>query len=243
MKNITGKSGFNIFLPGLGRQLEIFFSQLNLSDKHVLIIGSNSEEIALRFIQQGAASAIIIVDEEDSLFRSKYLLASFKEVSVRFMEYHNTDFKDDRFDVVYAQASISVKKRNKILKEVKRILKPGGIFCAGEVVNLERNVPQFIKDLRSNSGIEALYVEDLQKTYLEAGLDYQIDYNLSSTLKEFYKDSIQLMQDNIDQLQENEKSYYKKTLHMISHESNAYLKLGGEKFMGYKMIIVRKRST
>jgi len=232
---------FNIFLPGLGRQSEIFFSQLNLAEKNVLIIGANSEELALRFTQQGAASVIIIVDDEDSLFRSKYLLSQYREISVRFMDFDNTDFIHGRFDVVYAQASISTARRNKILKEIKRILKSDGYLCAGEVVNLEKDVPQFVKDIRTNAGISALYIEDLQKTYEDAGFVFQVENNLTSTMKDFYTGTLNLKQDNIGELMENEKSYYKKILHMINHESNAYLKLGGDKFMGFKMIIVRKK--
>lgn len=232
----------NVYLPGLIKQSDIFFSQVNLTGKQVLIIGANSEEIALGFQQRGAESIIIIVDEEDSLFRSKFLLASFKEISVRFMEFDNTDFRDERFDMVYAQASISVPHRNKILKEVKRILKPEGTFCSGEIVNMQREVPQFIKDVRNNAGINALYSEDLQKVYSDAGFEYLTEYSLEGTLKDFYTGSIQLLKDNIDSLPDNEKSYYKKTLNMISHESNVYLKLGGERYMGFKMIIVRKKA-
>jgi len=66
------------------------------------------------------------------------------------MEYSNTDFRDSTFDIIYAQASISTVERRKILKEIKRILKPDGIFCAGEVVNLEKEVPLFITNLRDN---------------------------------------------------------------------------------------------
>lgn len=232
----------NVFLPGLGKQSDIFFSQVNLTGKNILIIGANSEEIALGFSQRGAASIIIIVDDEDSLFRSKYLLSAFKEISVRFMDYDNTDFKDERFDMVYAQASLSLHRRNKILKEIKRILKPEGVFCSGEIVNTQKEVPQFIKDIRNNAGIDALYSEDLQKVYMDAGFEYLTEYNLEGTLKEFYTGSILLLKENIDTLPENEKSYYKKTLHMISHESNVYLKLGGERYMGFKMIIVRKKA-
>ena len=38
------------------------------------------------------------------------------------MDFDNTDFNAEEFDLVYAQASISLLNRNKIVKEIKRIL-------------------------------------------------------------------------------------------------------------------------
>jgi hypothetical protein len=43
----------------------------------------------------------------------------------------------------------------------------------------------------------------------------------------------------IETLTEKEKSYYKKLLNKISHESNAYLKLGADKYIGYKLLILK----
>ena len=84
-----------------------FLESTAVEGKEILVIGSNSEELAQIFIENKSTSVIIIVDDYDSLLRSRFLLSGNKLVSVRMMEYPNTDFRDSTFDIVYAQASIS----------------------------------------------------------------------------------------------------------------------------------------
>jgi ubiquinone/menaquinone biosynthesis C-methylase UbiE len=230
-----------IFLPGSGFQITKFLEGVAVKDKEILIIGSNSEEIAQIFIENKAGKVIIIVDDNDSLLRSRFLLSGSKVISVIMMEFSNTDFKDSSFDIIYAQASISRLDRRKILKEIKRILKPEGIICAGEVVNLEKEVPLFIQNLRDNSEIDALWTSNLNEIYLNAGFDIIAEEDLSHRLQNFYRENSALLNDNKDELTDQEKSYYKIILKKMSHESNAYLNLGGFKFMGFKMINGRKR--
>ena len=230
-----------IFLPGSDFQVKKFLEGTPIEEKDVLVIGSNSEEIAEIFIENKAGSVIIIVDDNDSLLRSRFLLSGNKKISVRMMEFSNTDFRDSTFDVIYAQASISKIERKKILKEIRRILKPEGIICAGEVVNLEKKVPLFIKNLRDNSGINASWIGELNDIYVNAGFDIISEEDLSHRLQNFYRENSALLKDNRDELTDQEKSYYKIILKKMSHESNAYLDLGGFKFMGFKMITGKKR--
>ena len=230
-----------IFLPGSGFQIKKFLEGSSVEEKEILIIGSNSEELAKIFIENRAGSVIIVVDDNDSLLRSRFLLSGNKKISVRMMEFTNTDFKDSTFDIIYAQASISTIDRKKILKEIKRILKPDGIICTGEIVNLEKEVPLFIKNLRDNSGIQAQWISELNDIYLNAGFEIISEEDLSHRLQNFYRENSALLKDNRDDLTDQEKSYYKIILKKMSHESNAYLDLGGFKFMGFKMITGKKR--
>jgi SAM-dependent methyltransferase len=218
-----------------------FLEVIPVEEKEILIIGSNSEEIAEIFIEHKAGSVIIIVDDNDSLLKSRFRLTGNKSISVRMMEYTNTDFKDSTFDIIYSQASISTIERRKILKEIKRILKPEGILCTGEIVNLEKEVPLFIKNLRDNSGIHSPWIGELNDIYMNAGFEIIAEEDLSYRLQNFYRENSTLLKDNRDDLTDQEKSYYKTILKKMSHESNVYLELGGFKFMGFKMITVKKR--
>ena len=230
-----------IFLPGSGFQVKKFLEGTPVEEKEILVIGSNSEEIAEIFVENKAGSVIIIVDDNDSLLRSRFLLTGNKNISVRMMEFTNTDFRDSTFDIIYAQASVSMVERRKVLKEIKRILKPEGILCAGEIVNLEKEVPLFIKNLRDNSGIHAPWIGELNDIYVNAGFEIVSEEDLSHRLQNFYRENSALLKDNRDNLTDQEKSYYKTILKKMSHESNAYLDLGGFKFMGFKMITGKKR--
>ena len=230
----------NLFLPGTGRQIKILTENLDVSGMQVLVIGGGSEEAAAVFKKSGADKIIIIVDENDSLLTSRLILGNNPDIKVRMMEYDNTDFGDSKFDLVYAQGSVSDKRRNKIVKEVKRILRPEGYFCVGEIINLLPEVPAFVKDVWDVSGISPLDAVNAVEFYTGKNFTVCGAFDLSSTLKEFYNTGKRLLQDVLPELKDNEKSYYKKLLKRIGHESNVYLKLGGERYMGFKMLILRK---
>jgi ubiquinone/menaquinone biosynthesis C-methylase UbiE len=229
-----------IFLPGSGKQFNHLKGKVSLQDKYILIIGSNSEKIAQMFLDAEANAVTIILDEYDSLMNARYLLKNKEEISVRLMDSNSTDFNDAVFDIVYAQASISNKMRNKIIKEIKRILKPEGILNVGEIVSLKSSPPIFVNDIWESGNILPLSSGDVKKYYEERKFEVVDNLDLSAHLKDFYLESKKLLINNIDSLSENEKAYYKKLLKRMSHESNAYLKLGGKDYMGFTSIIARK---
>jgi ubiquinone/menaquinone biosynthesis C-methylase UbiE len=229
----------SFFLPGTDRQLEFLLENIDVTGLSVLIIGTGCEEISKSISAKGAAGVNIIVDDNDSLLNSRLHLTN-SDINVRLMDFDNTDFKDSSFDLVYVQASVSNKKRNKISKEVYRILKPGGHFCVGEITSPSQSPPQFITDLWKISGITPLHPKELEKFYKEKNFELVKSRELSHTLKDFYSTSINLLKDNLNSLTEQEKSYYKKLLNRISHESNAYLKLGGDAHIGFYASILKK---
>lgn len=226
----------DIFLPGSSEQIKKFLQTVTVEDKQVLVIGNGSLSMAAQIMDNGAKSVIIIVDNNDSLLQERFMLKR-KDIQIRQMDYHNTDFRDELFDIVYAQASISTIKRTKIIKEVQRVLKPDGIFCAGEMVSFTEEVPQFILDLWEQSELKPLFFEKLESDYTEKGFNVTEKADLSRTLESFYSSAKRNLQKSMAELTENEKKYHKKLLHKISHESNAYLRLGGDKVIGFFMII------
>jgi ubiquinone/menaquinone biosynthesis C-methylase UbiE len=135
---------------------------------------------------------------------------------------------------------VSVTRRNKIIKEIRKILKPGEIFCAGEIVNLKENPPAFIRDIWNSSDLLPLLNSNLTKYYEEKGFEVIEQKDLSYTLREFYQQSEKMLHTKSEDLSEEEKSYHKKLLKKISHESNVYLKLGGNTYMGFTALIMRK---
>jgi ubiquinone/menaquinone biosynthesis C-methylase UbiE len=227
------------FLPGTDKQLEFLLENTDVKGFSILIIGTGCEEISRKLIEKEASKLIIIVDDNDSLLNSRLQLSN-SNISVRLMEFDNTDFKDSTFDLVYAQASVSNKKRNKIAKEIYRVLKAGGYFCVGEITSPTKSPPQYITDLWQSSGITPLHPKEFQKFYIDKKFELVKSRELSHTLKDFYSTSINLLEDNVANLTEQEKSYYKKLLNKISHESNAYLKLGGDAHIGFYASIFKK---
>ena len=235
------KSNF-IFLPGLDKQIEALIKNFNNDGekKQILIIGANSEEIAIALQQYYDADVFVVVDDNESLLKSRLLLSKAERISARMMNFENTDFQKEKFDLIYAQASISSFNRNKIVKELKRILTPNGILCVGEIIKLSSTQPKFITDIWETSSLSPMNSDELENYYLNRNFSLIYKEDLSYTLKDFYLHGIHQLKDKIHSLSENEKSYYKKVLNKISHESNVYLKLGGDKHIGFEILILKK---
>jgi ubiquinone/menaquinone biosynthesis C-methylase UbiE len=155
------------------------------------------------------------------------------------MEYSNTDFIRKRFDIIYAQGSITREDRNKILKEFKKILLPAGIICVGEIVSLTGNPPQYVKDIWDQSNLSPLAADTIDNYYEQKGFKIIEITDLTNTLKEFYSLSKQLLKEKSINLSEEDLKFYKKLLTRIKHESDVYLKLGGNQHIGFKSLLLQ----
>lgn len=159
-----------------------------------------------------------------------------EKIKCKMMDYSHTDFDKDYFELIYAQASISVPERKLILKEIKRILKTNGVYCTGEIVSLKEHVSAFVKDVWKRSGLEPLASSEITNYFKGKGFTLISEQDLSYTLKEFYHK----IQDVVTKTGKQEKEENKKFYSGIKHESNVYLKLGGDKHIGFKSFIMRK---
>jgi SAM-dependent methyltransferase len=229
-----------IYLPGGVNQFNHLKSNAELKGKTVLIIGANTESIGKMFLDTGATLVTIIIDDYDLLINVRLAIRRIEGISVKYMEYTNTDFDNETYDIVYAQGSISNPVRNKILKEIKRILKPNGFASIGEYISLKTKAPNYVKDIWESGNIAPLHSDELAGYFQARKFDVVDVSELSSKLKGFYLTSIKLLNENIDHLTEQEKIYHKKLLKRINHESNVYLNLGGSDYMGFSSIILRK---
>lgn len=225
----------NILLPGGNKQSEHLLEKVLLTGDKVLVIGSGCESIA-RYFSEKFSSVDVIVNEYGSLMNYRQILHKEENIKVKMMDFTSTDFQDKYFDLIYAQALISVANRKDILKEIKRILKNDGSICIGEIVSLKEPVPAFVKDIWERSGLEPLPSSEIKKFYGERGCSIIEEKDLSSTLKDFY----QKLRAKITSVSKAEKESNKKLYSAIKHEADAYLKLGGDKFIGYKSLIMRK---
>jgi ubiquinone/menaquinone biosynthesis C-methylase UbiE len=230
-----------VFLPGLDEQVKFLLSKENIEGMKILVIGSASEVAALRLSKKSKTDIDVIVEDFDSFINSRLILEGSSGVNVKLMDFETTDFKDAYFDLVFAQASISSPRRTKIIKEIKRILKPKGIFCVAELVILESDIPNFLKNMFEASDIEPLQKIQLNDFYLSRDFVVNESKNLNHYLFEFYKLSKRELDKAEKDLADNEKSYYKKLLNKISHETNIYLKQGAERYVGLQALIMRKK--
>ncbi len=233
-------SAKKILLPGLDKQISFLRKNLTSDVKTALVIGSTSEVPAEIISKHFNCNVEVIVEDYESLLNSKLILGKESNINVSLMSFDATDFNSFSFDLIYAQASISSTKRNKIVKEINRILKPGGYFCIGEIVALNKSVPMFVQNIFDSSDLLPLFNNDLNKYYLERKFTLKGSVDLTNTLNEFYLQNADLLKSSKDELTQQEKSYYKKLVNKISHESNAYLKLGADKYIGFVALLLQK---
>ncbi|MFA6026929.1 MAG: methyltransferase domain-containing protein [Ignavibacteriaceae bacterium] len=230
----------SVLLPGMDDQFLWFSNLYDVTGKTILVVGESSDGLA-KFIEENfQAKVFFIVHEEDALFRSRLTLSANKNISVRLMDFSQTDFKDNFFDVVYAQASVTVKERKKIAKEFFRITKPGGVFCVGEMCNLKKEVPQVIADVWNRSSLAPLFVDELVPFYESAQWKFVEAKDLSETLDRFYIEFEKKAARNLPNLPEGEKKLHKKFIHKISHHANVFLRHGGYKNIGFSAMLFEK---
>lgn len=230
-----------ILLPGLSEQLNFLLNKINIQNLNILIIGNGSIPIANKLSTKCKYDIEVILEDYNSYIESEIQLVKNKNIHLKLMDFEHTDFSDSQFDLVYAQASISTLRRNKIIKEIKRILKIGGIFCVGEITKITNPIPIFIQDIFNNSNLAPLSLQEIEKYYVEKNFELIDRQNLSSSLKKYYNILSEKSKTNIVSLNQNEKSFYKKLINQVKHESNAYLKLGADKYMGFETLLLKKK--
>lgn len=227
-----------ILLPGTDKQIKFLLEKIEGSFGSVLVIGSGSEEISRLLAENYGAHTEMIVEDYDSLLTANLVVKESDNVHVSLMDFALTDFGGESFDLIYAQASISLINRNKIVKELKRLLKPDGILCVGEFIKQNAEVPRFVQDIFDNSGMLPMTANELVPYYRQRGFSLLFETGFTKYLKDYY--AINSKKFGEVQFTDDEKKYYKKLINKISHETNAYMKLGADKHIGFHTLILRK---
>ncbi|MGE5400745.1 MAG: class I SAM-dependent methyltransferase [Ignavibacteriales bacterium] len=228
-----------IFLPGTGEQLRLLLQDIDIEGMSVVVFGSNSERIAKLLALSSGSTVDLIVEDFQSLLSSELYLKGVPQVRVRMMAFDATDFENNSFDMVYAQGAVSVEGRERIVKEVKRILKPGGYLCSGEVVILSENPPRYVCDIWNNSGLDPRPYYEIDEYYKQKQFNVLHTHDLGYTMDKFYQMSSETLKKSLPAMSDEEKSYNKKLINRMSHESNVYLKQGGKKYMGFKSLLLQ----
>ena len=90
-----------------------------------------------------------------------------------------------------------------------------------------------------DSDLDPLFVKEIKDYYKQRNFEVRDMMDYSKTLKDYYSTNLQKLSASLKELSENEKSYYKKLLNQISHQSKAFLKQGADKYIGFYTIIAK----
>lgn len=229
-----------ILLPGMNEQSNAFLRHHKIKEAKMLVMGTAAPHLLKKFLNPFVGSIDVIIDNEDLLLTERLSAPKDKKVRVRFMDFSNTDFADNTFDFVYTQGAASTLQRIKILHEIKRILKPGGVYCLGELVYIKQEVPVSIKSVWEIAGIAPIEIEQAAPCYADAGFTLLDTTDLSKTLFMMYERYREIMHDGANQMTEDEFQALRHDLIRLKHEAEIFIKMGGDKYTGYFMYELQK---
>ncbi len=231
-------NNIKILLPGGGVPLKFLSKSISESPKHILVVGGMSEIISKRLHSKYKVNIEQIVEDYESLLNANLILDYEENVIVKLMDFERTDYESDYFDMIYSQGSISGFNRKKVVKELKRILKPGGILAIAEIVKTKETLPGVMNDLLDAAGLNPILETEVENYYEERNFKIIATKFLPDAMKDYYNAIQNIFGDVEEELSDSEKSYYKKIIHRISHEGNVFLKYGGDRYISLKVLIM-----
>lgn len=227
-----------ILLPAFDKQLNFFLENIDPINSKILVIGYGAELISDKL--SNGNNVTMIVDDNEQLMLTR-IKSPKNNFTLKLMEFINTDFAAESFDFIFSQASITVRNRNKIIKEIHKILKPNGIFCVGEIVTISSSIPKIIQNIFETSNLYPIHLENFEKDYSEKGFKFLASINLSSELKYFYKIFEKETDKYFNSSLLDENRLMRKLNAKIKHEANVFLKMGGDKHIGFITALLERK--
>ncbi len=224
-----------IILPGLDEQLNYFVKNYSLEGTKGLLMGPGLHHASITLRELGADTETIIND--DALLIEERL--NIKS-SVKFMDYYTTDFLENSFDFIYAQASVSTVHHTKILKELFRILKQGGMLCVGEIVKRDFPTPRSVKDIWNLSNITPFLLAELPPLYASIGYEIFQTIDLTDTMEDLYKMQATVLKSEKERLSDDDRYLMRRNIKSLQHEANMYLRGGAQKHTLYHLFLLKK---
>ncbi|TIP39115.1 methyltransferase domain-containing protein [Mesorhizobium sp.] len=152
--------GEGMLSPGGPDKVADMLEGIDISDHHVLDIGSGLGGIDVLLAIKHGASTVIGIDVEPQLIESASNLAARKgltgRVSFQLIRPGRLPFVNTRFDLVFSKdAMLHIANKLALYTEVLRVLKPGGWFIAADWFWSEgaaesRIVKAWLRDSQSN---------------------------------------------------------------------------------------------
>ena len=149
-------------------------------DARVLDIGAGIGLLPILLAEDGAKSVVGIDISPAMLEQAEYLRLSqpgtgTANVSYRLAPGHALPFHDETFDVVTCRLVLNhVRRADRILKEIARVLRPGGYLVLAELLGVDNPVKRAtqnaIEERRNPAHVAARGLEQYNKLLTDAGL-------------------------------------------------------------------------
>lgn len=237
-------------LPGGAAPARFFINEISLggdgtffpdlSKTTLLILGSGFTMLLPLFEKVGFGSIHAACDDNEEIFGYKANTPKEKQVPVLFVDYASLDHKPESFDFVFCQATLASGYRNKLIKEIKRILKPGGLLITSEVICAKKPAPTFLNDILSGSGQDPLYSDEFESYYTSRKFELLNSADFTDELDEFYITWYKKLENSLKSASSEKRQEIRKEFAGEKHEITTMVKGGALKFLEFKTRILRK---
>ena len=195
----------------------------DLSGKYLLDIGCGAGESSVYFAQKGARC--LAGDTSPGMIKAAKRLADRYgvEIGTRIVNASALDFENNVFDIVYASNVLHHVDPYQALKEIHRVLKPGGCACIWEplkhnpIINVYRRIATSVRT-PDEKPLSIFFVKQAEEIFSEEKFDTFWLATLWILLR-FYL---------IERVDPNKERYWKKIIYEEARLRRTYYRL--EKF-------------
>ena len=233
----------NSDFPVLGgsRVTRILASQFGIGkETKVLNIGVNLKESSV-YLADKFGCRVFAVSEVPDVIVSVKSEAGRKSLKIeaKVMSPLALDFDDGFFDLVICEGVMSQYRKSDFLKEIHRVLKPGGGFGVADFYWRKIPVPKYVLNVWSWDEGRVETLDEVIKLMKGRGFDVFFIHDVSGELKRFYSELLVWIEKLLKTTYLSSQQF--KEVKRFRHEANVFLKQGGNKWMGYSAIASKKQ--
>ncbi len=228
------------FLPGGDSPVKFFLNEFPERNGSLLLLGNGFPQLVSYFIDAGFSSIIGASNENTEIFEYKANTPKEKQIPSLCVDYASLDYDKESFDHVFCQATLTLAGRNKLIREIRRVLKPGGFLTTSEILCNKKPAPTFLNDIWAESGQDPLYTDEFEAYYTSRSFKIKNSADFTNDLDEFYIKSYKLLESSLKSLPADKRVQFRKDFVQEKHEITSLVKGGALKYMNFKTMILQK---
>lgn len=204
------------------------------ADAALLLAMGRYGENAIALERAFPGSVTSIDEDTEGVFHTRLQAAAVKAGRLRaqVMSPLTLGFEDATFDMVIMEGVLSSYPARKALAEALRVLKPGGSIGIADCAWLATPVPTFARDVWESTRRRVPALDEIPALLQDADMTQQILKDESRVLAPFYRQ----FSGDVRQIAGSafkDMKHLKSQVKQYKHEIDVYLKLGGDRYMGY----------
>ncbi len=156
--------GEGFLSPGGTKEIDEIVKNTNLKGKSILDIGCGCGGAAFHLIKKHGAKSVQGIDPEPLVIKTAQKLAKKNNLTdiatFKCVEPGPLQYNEETFDVIFSkEAFLHIPDKEALLKDVHRILKPGGLIIVSDWMRMDDNPPsKQMKEYIDSEGLDMLMI-------------------------------------------------------------------------------------